>query len=516
MKKLVLEHAAITFVAVLCAFSYSIIIASAGFGDLGVGGSGPEAGDGKGGDNKAIYYFNNAVNSDPNEAGNYWHDAEATDPANEVPDSTASEVSILEGAEYNGDANFIGEASNSGTVTGDAFFIGDNSENYGDVAGTMIRLYNNEGSTNRDFTTNHKSWTVQADGVTLDITGATYDNDTTFVRSNGGLFISDFTLSTAEVNGQTITLQYNKTLNEDSVPLPHDYSLTVNGNNVTISDVHVGGSQVIVEADEKIPAGATALLNYTLGDNLVLSSQGLNGMGFEEVTLQVTTSESEEGSEPEPTPPSEISMSAPLTSVSSLSPSILFSKKVVRDAKEGAIIQEKLTPSTKADSTVKQTEKEKVQEKTITSGAVLTLPSLEQQAQPLVTTPDNNTTSSDSPSITTAEQAKVWYVPPAQNQRYEVSKGNALNLFRSTSLGITNKDLAQIPVAGSAASRTALGNRLVGRFLLQVENKGQTWYVNSNGYRAKVTADNVVEVTKQSAVSVNSTILETLPVAQGR
>lgn len=513
MKKFIFEHAALTFVAVLCAFSYSIIIASAGFGgDLGRDGGKVGVGDEKGDKGSSAYYFNNAVNTDPIEVGNYWYDAEAINQAQEVPDSSVSEVNILENAEYSGDATFIGAAYNSGIVKGNAIFIGDVSENYGDVEDAMTRLYTNEGSTGRDFTTDQKPWTVQIDTNTLDITGATYDNETTFVRSNGGLFISDMTLSEAVADGHTITLQYNKTLNEDSVPSTHDYSLTVNGESVSISEVSVEGSNVSLQVEQKIEADSTVILSYSLGDNLVLSTQGLNGMNFEEIAVQVNTeTEGSENPQEEVSVPS--SSPAAMPSVSSLSPSILFSQKKVQDVKDVSIIQEKTQASKKTDTAVKENVKEKTEEKVTVPGNIISLPVLEQQEKPAVAQDSNEVLEKTSIN---EEPAKIWYVPPTQNQRYEISKGNALNIFRSTSLGITNKDLDRIPVTGVNTPPTALGNRLVGRFLLQVENKGQTWYVNASGYRTKVTVDNLVEVTKQSVVPVSATNLQAVPIAPGQ
>lgn len=41
---------------------------------------------------------------------------------------------------------------------------------------------------------------------------------------------------------------------------------------------------------------------------------------------------------------------------------------------------------------------------------------------------------------------RVWYVYPPQNCRYEVRTDNIMDLFRALSLGITDNDLAQIPM----------------------------------------------------------------------
>lgn len=73
-----------------------------------------------------------------------------------------------------------------------------------------------------------------------------------------------------------------------------------------------------------------------------------------------------------------------------------------------------------------------------------------------------------------------WYVYPKDLTRYSMGRPEeALELFRALSLGITNANLAKIPVAGSSQSGdAALRSRLSGLFLLQVESSGEIWYVN--------------------------------------
>ncbi|MFA4873159.1 MAG: serine hydrolase [Patescibacteria group bacterium] len=80
---------------------------------------------------------------------------------------------------------------------------------------------------------------------------------------------------------------------------------------------------------------------------------------------------------------------------------------------------------------------------------------------------------------------RAWYVNPADGTRYYLKDGEtAFELMRSFGLGITDRDLAKIPIArGQAADRT-LAARLSGRILLQVEKRGEAWYVNpSDGLR---------------------------------
>lgn len=82
----------------------------------------------------------------------------------------------------------------------------------------------------------------------------------------------------------------------------------------------------------------------------------------------------------------------------------------------------------------------------------------------------------------------LWYVDPVTAQRYclpdAATAYHALEVF---GLGITNTDLAKIPVAQGELDSVevletpideALVQRLSGRILLQVESVGEAWYVN--------------------------------------
>jgi len=134
------------------------------------------------------------------------------------------------------------------------------------------------------------------------------------------------------------------------------------------------------------------------------------------------------------------------------------------------------------------------------------------------------------------EKGEAWYVNPLNGNRYFLGKpDDAYNLMRNLGLGITDANIAQIPVGllasdsqdsdqdglsdlqetalntdmlspdsdnddysdyaeienwknpnglGALAKNTTLINRLKGRILLQVEKHGEAWYVNpANGKR---------------------------------
>lgn len=98
------------------------------------------------------------------------------------------------------------------------------------------------------------------------------------------------------------------------------------------------------------------------------------------------------------------------------------------------------------------------------------------------------------------DRGRIWYVD-FNNKRHEVTFSNALSLFETLALGISNKDLNSIPKNGEIRS-SATGNRLRGKLLLQVEDKGRIWYVDFNGKRWEVTWANLMDLFKSLALGI--------------
>ncbi|MCR4280145.1 MAG: right-handed parallel beta-helix repeat-containing protein [Candidatus Komeilibacteria bacterium] len=75
---------------------------------------------------------------------------------------------------------------------------------------------------------------------------------------------------------------------------------------------------------------------------------------------------------------------------------------------------------------------------------------------------------------------EAWYVLPREGKRLYMKSGDdAFTLMRFHSLGITNKDLSGIKIAGTnTVGNLSLTNRLRGYILLQVESQGESWYVH--------------------------------------
>lgn len=96
---------------------------------------------------------------------------------------------------------------------------------------------------------------------------------------------------------------------------------------------------------------------------------------------------------------------------------------------------------------------------------------------------------------------RIWYVNPDDAKRFEITFANALPLFENFALGITDDNLRDIPKYDENWS-SALGNRLKGKLLLQVEQGGRIWYVDFNGKRWEVTWDNLMELFESLALGI--------------
>ncbi len=85
------------------------------------------------------------------------------------------------------------------------------------------------------------------------------------------------------------------------------------------------------------------------------------------------------------------------------------------------------------------------------------------------------------------EHGEAWYVDPVTQKRLYMKNGSvAYELMRSFGLGVTDDNLnkiskvasvEEIKNASSVCNLNSLANRLKGRILLQVQQKGEAWYV---------------------------------------
>ena len=144
--------------------------------------------------------------------------------------------------------------------------------------------------------------------------------------------------------------------------------------------------------------------------------------------------------------------------------------------------------------------------------------------------------------LSVEDRGKIYYVNPSDHYRYQVTFGNALTLFRHFAMGISNADLNKIPINANSVQDnvdtdsdgfsdksevthgynpeipsnpsargndkmkfdTALANRLKGRFLLQVADRGRIWYVDQSGTRWEITWNNLMDIFHSLALGINN------------
>ncbi len=518
MKNVYFERLGIVIAVVFFVFSSYIVITRAGLFGGNDDGDLPDA------KNTGVYYFTNAVDTSPEEVGNYFYDSKLSDQANELPDFNSFEVHIVSEAIFDGNITFIGEGENSGTVNGDAEFIGDQSENYGTVSGTLTRRYIESVSTGKDFTQNNEHWTVIADGAEVDVTTAIYNGNTTFLSQNHGSFVSDMNVVSATVTDANLRLDYDRTLDGSSLPAAGDFTIMVNHEAVEIASVNISGEEVEIRLTNPVTAEDQVSVSYSLGDNLILSEQGLNSMhisdfGVTNETLALNNNnngdEDEDGDQEnnqgndEENNQQEESVQTPHASSGGIGVFPLSSLKLDVQKNEKKRITEKTEKKdAKSDEVIKEDETES------TSASVETAEATKEVTQKTKESIEVTEKLKNSLLLAVEDKGTIWYVAPTDSKRYEVSSGNALNLFKKVTLGITNKNLEQVPVAGTTSTVSPLAKRLTGRFLLQVESRGESWYVDNSGYRHRVNSDNLVETVKKSVQGINNQTLNKIPVSK--
>jgi len=81
--------------------------------------------------------------------------------------------------------------------------------------------------------------------------------------------------------------------------------------------------------------------------------------------------------------------------------------------------------------------------------------------------------------LLTDQHGEAWYIDPVSRLRYYLKDGpTAYEFLRTFGLGITNTDLATLPKETDEYGGGALAERLAGRIILQVEERGQAYYIN--------------------------------------
>ena len=121
--------------------------------------------------------------------------------------------------------------------------------------------------------------------------------------------------------------------------------------------------------------------------------------------------------------------------------------------------------------------------------------------------------------IQVEKNGEGWYVYPKSLTRYYLGRPtDAFNVMKRLGIGISNANLAKIPVADSSAQGDlALRDRLSGYILIQVEKNGEGWYVypKTKQRYALGRPSQALAVMKQLAIGITNANLAQIPADAG-
>lgn len=177
----------------------------------------------------------------------------------------------------------------SETVTG--FVIGDITVTNG-TKGSFVAV---DGDT-YTFNITSPSGTVSVDvagGVAADTAGNNNSAATQFTIDYDATAPA---LSSAAVNGSTLTLTYDSALNTSSVPDTTDFTVLVDGAPVTVSSVNVTGSAVTITLSAAVTEDQTVFVSYAPGADPIEDSAGNNAASLSSQSVTVAAASSSSSS----------------------------------------------------------------------------------------------------------------------------------------------------------------------------------------------------------------------------
>nr|WP_111656736.1 Ig-like domain-containing protein [Isoalcanivorax indicus] len=98
-------------------------------------------------------------------------------------------------------------------------------------------------------------------------------------------------LDGATVDEDTLTLGFDETLDDASVPAPGDFTVVVDGNPVTVTGVSVVGSDVILTLENSVSSTADVTVSHTPGTNPIQDLAGNPATGFNDESVANNTAD---------------------------------------------------------------------------------------------------------------------------------------------------------------------------------------------------------------------------------
>lgn len=120
-------------------------------------------------------------------------------------------------------------------------------------------------------------------------------------------------------------------------------------------------------------------------------------------------------------------------------------------------------------------------------------------------------------------RGEAWYLNPSDSLRYYLADGSAAyTMMRAAGSGIANIDLDKIPTATSTqallkaksiCATNSLANRLKGKILLQVQSRGEAWYIDPRNCQRIYLKDGeaAYQVMRNLGAGITNANLEKLP-----
>ncbi len=81
-------------------------------------------------------------------------------------------------------------------------------------------------------------------------------------------------LVTASINSGSLSLEYNESLDQSSVPATGDFTVKINGNTVSITNVAINNDTVTLTISPNAIFGDNITVDYTSGSNPIRDSSG--------------------------------------------------------------------------------------------------------------------------------------------------------------------------------------------------------------------------------------------------
>lgn len=111
---------------------------------------------------------------------------------------------------------------------------------------------------------------------------------------------------------------------------------------------------------------------------------------------------------------------------------------------------------------------------------------------------------------------EAWYVYPDYARRYYLGRPeDAFKIMRELGLGISQANFQKLPLSNKTGGDSNLAKSLSGKIVLQVEAKGEAWYVNPENLKAYYLGrpEDAFKIMRELGLGISNDNLQTIPTA---